>query len=122
MTPKYNYISLLAIFSLPAFTILFSDIALDTSISFSFGYLLYLWYLKTPMDELFLKRVQQAASVTLLIIGLTMSIVFISVFWVDNVETFISTSYWLVFMFMHVVFNVVLNALLVLDTSRSDHA
>lgn len=120
--PKFNYISLLAVFSLPAFTVFFSDVALDTSISFSFGYLLYLLYLRTPMDELFLKRVQQAASITLLIIGLTMSGVFIAVFWAVNTESFIHTSYWIVFLLIHVIFNVSLTALLMLDAKDSNNA
>ena len=122
MTPKFNYISLLAIFSLPAFTVFFSNVALDTSISFSFGYLLYLLYLKTPMDELFLKRVQQAASMTLLVVGITMSGVFIAVFWAENSESFIQTSYWIVFLLMHVIFNVSLTGLLMFDAKGSSNA
>lgn len=122
MTPKFNYISLLAIFSLPAFTVFVTDVALDTTISLSFGYLLYLGYVKTPMDELFLQRVQQAASITLLIVGLTMSGVFIAVFWATNTESFINTSYWIVFLLIHVIFNVSLTALLTLDSKGSSNA
>ncbi len=122
MTPKFNYISLLAIFSLPAFTVFVTDVALDTTISLSFGYLLYLGYVKTPMDELFLQRVQQAASITLLIAGLTMSGVFIAVFWAANTESFINTSYWIVFLLIHVIFNVSLTALLTLDSKGSSNA
>lgn len=120
--PKFNYISLLAIFSLPAFTVFFSEISLDTTISFSFGYLLYLLYIKTPMDELFLKRVQQAASITLLIVGLTMSGVFIGLFWAENSESFIHTSYWIVFLLLHVIFNVSLTTLTLQDIRGARNA
>ena len=122
MTPKFNYFSLLAVFALPAFTVFVPDVALDTTISLSFGYLLYLGYVKTPMDELFLSRVQQAASITFLIIGLTMSGVFIAVFWAENTESFINTSYWMVFLLIHVIFNVSLTALLTLDSKGSRNA
>jgi len=120
--PKFNYISLLAVFSLPAFTVLFTDVALDTTISLSFGYLLYLGYIKTPMDELFLKRVQQAASITLLIVGLTMSGIFIAVFWAASSENFIHTSYWIVFLLIHVIFNGLLTVLLILDAQGASNA
>jgi hypothetical protein len=120
--PKFNYISLLAIFSIPAFTVLFNDVAPDWTISLSFGYLLYLGYIKTPMDELFLKRVQQAASLTLLIIGLTMSGIFIAVYWAASSERFIFTSYWIVFMLIHVIFNVSLTVLLTLDAKGASNA
>jgi hypothetical protein len=120
--PKFNYISLLAIFSIPAFTVLFTDVALDSTISLSFGYLLYLGYIKTPMDELFLKRIQQAASLTLLIIGLTMSGIFIAVYWAASSESFIFTSYWIVFFLLHVIFNVSLTVLLIQDARGSSNA
>lgn len=120
--PKFNYISLLAIFSLPAFTVFFSEVALDSTISLSFGYLGYLVYIKTPMDELFLKRVQQAASITLLIAGLTMSGVFIGVFWATNTDSFIQASYWIVFLLIHVSFNVSLTTLLLQDMRGSSNA
>jgi hypothetical protein len=102
--------------------VLFTDVALDSTISLSFGYLLYLGYIKTPMDELFLERVQQAASLTLLIIGLTMSGIFIAVYWAASSESFIFTSYWIVFFLLHVIFNVSLTVLLILDARGSSNA
>jgi hypothetical protein len=55
MNPKFNYLSLLSLLALPAFLI-FMD-GFPSSIAFSFLYLLYLVYLKIPMDELFIKRI-----------------------------------------------------------------
>ena len=114
MKPKFNYIVLLSLFSLPAFLI-FVDESFQGSIGLSFAYLLYLGYVKVPMDELFHKRVQQSASLTLLVVLFTMTGYLISLMFVKAPTDLIFGGFWVAFTWIHVVFNLLLSIFLILD-------
>jgi hypothetical protein len=113
MNPKFNYLSLLSLLALPAFLIFFEDDL--SSLVFSFLYLLYLGYLKIPMDELFIKRIQQAASITLLITVLTMTGYLFSLLFISNVEVLIFGGFWIIFSMVHILFNGILSAFEIYD-------
>lgn len=114
MKPKFNYIILLSLLSLPAFLI-FVDESFQGSIGLSFGYLLYLGYVKVPMDELFHKRVQQSASLTLLVVLLTMTGYLISLLFLEATTEFFFGGFWVIFTLIHVFFNLLLSIFLFMD-------
>lgn len=120
MTPKFNYISVLAVFSIPAFTVFFNR-EMDSSIALSFGYLAYLGYLWIPMDELFIKRVQDAASITIFILLLSLSIIYLVYYFIEPSTSNLELGFWIHFLLTHVVFNTLLVLFVSYDSVRSTH-
>ena len=113
MNPKFNYLSLLSLLALPAFLI-FMD-GFPSSIAFSFLYLLYLVYLKIPMDELFIKRIQQAASITLLVVLLTMTGYLFCLLFISPIDDLIFGGFWIIFSIIHILFNGLLSGFEIYD-------
>lgn len=113
MQPKFNYLSLLSFLALPALLI-FID-GFSTSIAFSFLYLLYLVYLKIPMDELFIKRIQQAAGITLLVVLLTMTGYLVSILFIAPIDDLIFGGFWIIFSIIHILFNGILSGFGIYD-------
>ena len=114
MNKQINYLGFLSTFSLIGVIGFFNR---DQSHVFTFfAFLSYIGYFFVIPDELFVKRLYQAASVTLIVTFLLMVSLFVGYLLSQNVN-FFTNGFWISFTIMIVTFPIVFTIFQVKDTS-----
>lgn len=116
MSWKYNYLGYLSVLSLIG---ILGFINRDSSHVFSFfAFLSYTGYFFVTPDELFKQRVYQSATITLLLLLVTMAGFFISYILTDNINFFLN-GFWISFTLMIVAFPLIFTYLQIKDGAHS---